>query len=87
MKMRSFLLILVLALLVSLFAVGCNEAKIEEISAEEEYVYVNPDETKAETDAGFKIDGVLDEAFYKNNNWLYLANKTGGTDVEIAMTS
>ena len=61
--------------------------KIKEVASEEDYGYVNPDETKAEADAGFAIDGVLDEAQYQNNNWLYLHNAEGGSNVDIAMTS
>ena len=57
------------------------------VASTESYGYVNPDETKAEPDEGFTIDGVLDEAQYQKNNWLYLHNNEGGADVDIAMTS
>jgi hypothetical protein len=85
MSPKGMVLVLALAIFAGLLAVGCSN--IREIPAENDYVYVNPDETKAETDAGFVIDGVLDEEAYKNNNWLYLSNYEGGTGVEIAMTS
>lgn len=57
------------------------------VASQDDYGYVNPDETKAETDEGFVIDGVLDEEEYQKNNWLYLHNTEGGADVDIAMTS
>ena len=57
------------------------------VSAGDAYSYTNPDETKAEPDAGIVIDGVLDEEAYQNNNWLYLNNDHGGNNVNIAMTS
>ena len=60
---------------------------IEKIPSGEEYVYVNPDETKAKTDEGMKIDGVLDEAVYGEKKWLHLSNDDGGNHVNIAMTS
>ncbi len=61
--------------------------KINEVPPTDQYAYINPDESKAETDAGIVIDGVLDEAVYQNNNWLYLHNDDGGNNVDIAMTS
>lgn len=64
-----------------------GEKKINEIPATGEYGYINPDETKAQTDEGIVIDGVLDEAVYQNNRWLYLHNDDGGNNVSIAMTS
>ena len=60
---------------------------IVQLPAEDEYVYVNPDETKAETDAGMVIDGVLDESVYEEKNWLYLSNDENGNNVNIAMTT
>ena len=76
-----------LALLAVVLAGCVQEGKINKVPAEKEYTYVNPDKTKAETDAGIKIDGILDEEAYKNNNWLYLHNEDGGNKVDIAMTS
>ena len=64
-----------------------GDQKINEIPAADEYGYINPDEAKAETDEGIVIDGVLEEAVYQNNNWLYLHNDDGGNNVSIAMTS
>ena len=88
MTPKGIVLLLALAVLVSLLAVGCAKGGgIQEILSEEEYTYVNPDETRAETDPGFVIDGVLDEETYQNNNWLYLHNDDGGNNVDIAMTS
>ena len=58
-----------------------------QVASTEEYGYVNPDETKAEPDEGITIDGVLDEAVYQNNKWLYLHNDNGNSMVDIAMTS
>ncbi len=81
-------LILTLTIMICLCAFGCSsEGKIQEILTEEEYSYVNPDESKADTDAGMVIDGVLDETQYQNNQWLYLHNDEGGNNVDIAMTS
>ena len=87
MTPKAIVLVLALAILVGLCATGCSAGGIKEILAQDSYTYVNPDETLAETDAGFVIDGVLDEEAYQNNNWLYLSNKDGGANVEIAMTS
>lgn len=84
--MKNILLVLALALLVCLCAVGCTPS-VQEIPPEGEYGYANPDGVKAEPDAGFVIDGVLDEQAYKDNNWLYLHNSDGGNNVSIAMTS
>lgn len=86
--LKGIVLLLVLIMLLGCVA-GCGNAKdtIQEIPAEDTYSYVNPDETKAETDAGFTIDGVADEAAYQNNHWLYLRNDDGGNEVNIAMTS
>lgn len=82
--------ILVLAVAVAVLVIaltGRSSGGILEIPTDEEYVYVNPDETKAETDPGMKIDGVLDEDAYQNSKWLYLQNDGGGNNVNIAMTS
>ena len=90
MKMTPLKGIALLLLLVTSLGVmaGCNKNDgILEVPPEEEYSYINPDETKAETDAGFVIDGILDEEAYKKNNWLYLHNDDGGNNVNIAMTS
>ena len=82
---KGLVLLLMLVLSVSLLAVGCSS--VEKIPTEETYTYVNPDETKAQTDAGITIDGVADEAVYKDSHWLYLHNADGGNNVNIAMTS
>ena len=81
-------LILLLVVIITVLA-GCKhaESEITEVASDNKYGYVNPDETKAETDEGFVIDGVLDEEAYQNNNWLYLHNNDGGNNVNIAMTS
>ena len=89
-KMTPLKGIVLLLLLVTVLgiAAGCNKTgSITEVPSEEEYSYINPDEAKAETDAGFVIDGILDEEAYQKNNWLYLHNDDGGNDVNIAMTS
>ena len=89
-KMTLLKGIVLLLLLVTFLGgmAGCNKNDgILEVPPEEEYSYINPDETKAETDAGFVIDGILDEEAYKKNNWLYLNNDDGGNHVNIAMTS
>ncbi len=61
--------------------------KANKVASTEKYNYVNPDESKADADEGFKIDGVFDEEVYQNNKWLYLENTEGGADCNIAMTS
>ena len=88
-QLKSVVLKSLLFALVVLVLTGCHDQKdnIKEIAAENPYGYINPDETKAKTDAGFTIDGILDEVAYQNNNWLYLHNDDGGNDVNIAMTS
>ena len=53
--MKNILLVLALALLVCLCAVGCTPS-VQEIPPEGEYGYANPDGVKAEPDAGFVID-------------------------------
>ena len=87
--MKKLKMMPLLCLLAALMLVGCKaeENKIKEVAAQDDYGYVNPDETKAQADAGFVIDGVLDEAAYQDNNWLYLHNEDGGNNVDIAMTS
>ena len=89
LKTRSLRVVLLMLALFALVLAGCvqKDVKVNEVPAEKEYTYVNPDKTKAETDAGIKIDGILDEEAYKNNNWLYLHNEDGGNKVDIAMTS
>ena len=57
------------------------------IQADGEYSFSNPEQIKAEPDAGFVIDGVLDEAQYQNSNWLKLKNTEGGAGVDVAATS
>ena len=79
---------LALILVLTTVLAGCNETdNIVKVPAEDEYVYYNPDETKAEPDAGMKLDGVLDEEIYDGKNWLYLSNSDAGNNVDIAMTS
>ena len=84
-KMKSLALIGLLSALTVLVLAGCNN--IKEVPAEASYGFENPALPKAEPDSGFVIDGVLDEAAYQNNNWLYLHNEDGGNTVDIAMTS
>lgn len=81
--------LLVVALAVVLVMVLTRDPgmNIVKVPAEDEYVYYNPDETKAEADAYMKIDGVLDEEIYAGKNWLYLSNDDAGNHVNIAMTS
>ena len=79
-------LLFVLTMLV-LVGCGTKDNQINEVPTEDTYGYVNPDESKAETDTGILIDGVLEEEVYRNNNWLYLHNDDGGNNVNIAMTS
>lgn len=86
-KIKSSVLLLALVLLVSLLAAGCGQLQIQELPAEEEYTYENPQKPQAIADDGFVIDGVLEEAAYTNNNWLYLSNREGNTDVQVAATS
>ena len=91
-KLTAKRLVLVIAAVVVIcgLALGLmvySRNNVKEVAAEDDYGYINPDETKAETDAGIVIDGVLDEEEYQNNNWLYLHNTEGGADVDIAMTS
>ncbi len=87
MKTPKYALSVLMAIMALCLLFGGCGANVMEVPAEGSYSYVNPDETKAETDAGITIDGVLDEAVYQNNNWLYLSNREGGADVAIAMTS
>ena len=80
-------LLVIAAAAVLIWFLTNKEPKVEKVKTEEEYVYFNPDESKAEADAGMKIDGVLDEEIYENKKWLYLTNDDGGNHVNIAMTS
>ena len=85
--LKGIVLLLLLLTFLGVMA-GCKKtADILEVPSEADYSYINPDETKAQTDDGFVIDGVLDEQAYKNNHWLYLHNDDGGNNVNIAMTS
>lgn len=91
-SLKAILAILAVAVLVIGGAVAAiflipREKTINEVPAADEYGYTNPIESKAETDEGIVIDGVLDEAVYQNSNWLYLHNDDGGNNVDIAMTS
>lgn len=61
--------------------------KLFNIPASEEYTFINPDETRAESDEGMKIDGVLDEVVYSRNTWTYLHNANGSNTVDMAVTS
>ena len=57
------------------------------VPATDTYTFINPDEASAPTDTGMTVDGVFDEAVYKENTWTYLHNANGGNTVDIAMTS
>ena len=70
-----------------IWALTSGGDEIIKVPSEDEYSYINPEETKAEPDEGFVIDGVLDEEAYKNCNWLKLQNTQGGAGVDIAMTT
>ena len=60
------IMLLMLALVLTL--IGCStELTIQEVPAEDNYTYVNPEEVKAESDPNIVIDGVLDEDAYKND--------------------
>ena len=78
---------LLCALLICAFALaGCvNQSTV--VKTGETYEFTNPTKTVAQPDAGFVIDGVLDEEQYKSCNWLKLQNNQGGAGVDIAMTS
>lgn len=80
-------LVVALAVILTIVLTQDPGMSIVKVPAEDEYVYYNPDEDKAEADAGMNIDGVLDEEIYANKNWLYLSNDDAGNHVEIAMTS
>ncbi len=84
---KHALLILTLALLVIALAGCAANTRIEEVPTSETYTFTNPEPTLAQTDAGFKIDGIADEEAYKNAKWLYLANDGEGNNVNIAVTS
>ncbi len=87
-NMALFRWIVLMAMAVVVLA-GCSgdESNITEVLSESEYTYANPEASKAETDPGIVIDGVLDESVYQDNHWLYLYNDDGGNHVNIAMTS
>lgn len=57
------------------------------VPTNETYTFINPDESRAETDEGMTVDGVLNEAVYSQNTWTYLHNANGGNTVDIALTS
>ena len=81
------LLVLTLAMLV-MSLVGCaTNWGIKEVPTDKEYTFTNPEPELAQTDAGFKIDGIADEEAYKNAKWLYLSNNGEGNNVNIAATS
>ena len=85
MGLKGLLLILVLTVVL---LAGCSgQTTITELPPEDNYTFDNSDVSKAQPDAGIVIDGVLDEAVYQENNWLYLHNEDGGNKVNIAMTS
>ena len=91
-KLTTKKLIIILATLfvVVLAAIGVVaylRGNVKQVASQEDYGYINPDETKAEPDAGITIDGVLDEKEYQDNNWLYLRNDNGNATVDIATTS
>ena len=87
-NLKSILIISILAVLtVAATLLVVFKDKLFSISASEEYTFINPDETRAETDEGMKIDGVLDELVYSQNTWTYLHNANGGNTVDMAVTS
>lgn len=61
--------------------------RIFRVTAAQTYTFINPDPTRAETDAGMTVDGVFDEAVYAENTWYYLHNANGGNTVDLAITS
>ena len=70
---KKVILILVAVFLVcgcALGGVALARNRVKKVAADEEFTYVNPDETKAEADEGFAIDGVFDEEQYQNNKML-----------------
>ena len=88
-KLTTKKLILIIAAIfavcgIALAALAILNNGVRKVGSEEDYGYVNPDETKAETDEGFTIDGVLDEDEYQNCNWLKLSNDN---EVQVSMTS
>ena len=62
MTPKAIVLVLALAIFVSMCAVGCSAGGIREILTKDSYTYVNPDETLAETDAGFVIENEVHKA-------------------------
>ncbi|MBQ8804354.1 MAG: family 43 glycosylhydrolase [Tyzzerella sp.] len=87
---KKLMIIIAAVFLVCAAALGIlaySQNRVKQVASEEDYGYVNPDETKADPDAGITIDGVLDEKEYQDNNWLYMRNDNGNATVDIAMTS
>ena len=87
---KKLIIIILAVFLVCGAALGVlaySRNQVKQVASEEDYGYVNPDETKAEPDAGITIDGVIDEKVYQDNNWLYLRNDNGNATVDIATTS
>ena len=85
---KNYLWLLSILLVCVFVFAGCKTIPTTTIvPPEETYAYNNPTKTLAEPDAGFVIDGVLDEPQYQNCNWLKLQNNQGGAGVDIAMTS
>lgn len=76
-----------LACLAAIGVLAYLRGSVKQVASQDDYGYVNTDETKAEADAGITIDGVLDEKEYQDNNWLYLRNDNGNATVDIATTS
>ena len=84
---KRVLLVLAFAMLVMSLAGCAANWGIKEVPTDKEYTFTNPEPELAQTDAGFKIDGIADEEAYKNANWLYLSNNGEGNNVNIAATS
>ena len=84
---KRALLVLAFAMLVMSLAGCAANWAIKEVPTDKEYTFTNPEPELAQTDAGFKIDGIADEEAYKNANWLYLSNNGEGNNVNIAATS
>ena len=84
---KRALLVLAFAMLVMSLAGCAANWGIKEVPTDKEYTFTNPEPELAQTDAGFKIDGIADEEAYKNANWLYLSNNGEGNNVNIAATS
>ena len=84
---KRALLVIAFAMLVMSLAGCAANWGIKEVPTDKEYTFTNPEPELAQTDAGFKIDGIADEEAYKNANWLYLSNNGEGNNVNIAATS